>query len=423
LLDLDKRKTREMTDRSGFKASIVVVAAGTGERLRRTLEAQGQTRAARKAFHRIAGKPLLEWTLSHLSQVSEIDEIVVVLHPEDFADKGLCQRISSWGATALVAGGQRRQDSVINGLNVTTADADRIVGIHDAARPLIHPEDVSELLRVAQGHGAAILGSRVKSTVKKIGEAGNILETLPRQDLWLAGTPQVASREVLIKALEACSDVTDEAMALEQAGIAVKIVENRHPNPKVTTAQDCRLVEFMMAGQGLLPPPKARSMWRVGQGSDIHKLVEGRPLMLGGVEIPFELGALGHSDGDVVLHSLVDALLGAAALGDIGELFPDTDPTHKGAASRIFVEKCMHLVRNQGYEVANADITIHAEKPKLAPWKSALRDSVSAMLQPFQRTPVVVNIKAKTNEGLDAVGRRQAIAAHATVLLVKANRA
>jgi 2-C-methyl-D-erythritol 4-phosphate cytidylyltransferase / 2-C-methyl-D-erythritol 2,4-cyclodiphosphate synthase len=401
------------------KASLVVVAAGSGERLKKSMMSRGQETEKRKAFYPVAGKPILQWTLESLKKVSEVNEIIVVLHRDDYNDPALGEEILSWGADMLVPGGERRQDSVLNGVKLTSAEASRVVGVHDAARPLIHPEDVSKAIKVAAEHGAAILGSRVQSTVKKVDRKLSIIDTPPRTDLWLAGTPQLATRDRLLGALQSCGDVTDESMALEESGVEVKMVESEHPNPKITTAEDCELVEFLVGKQNPPSHPKARSMWRVGEGSDIHKLVRGRPLFLGGLEIPYEYGALGHSDGDVVLHSLVDALLGAVALGDIGELFPDTDPAHKGAASRTFLEESMRLVRNQGYEVVNADITIHAEKPKLAPWKNALRDSVSAMLQQFQTTPAVVNIKAKTNEGLDAIGRREAIAARATVLLVK----
>lgn len=406
-----------------IKASLIVVAAGQGERLRQSLQQKGQNTVLRKAFHPLAGKPILHWTLRALKRVTCVDEIIVVLHPEDMANKGLVMSIKSWGATRCVVGGRRRQDSVLNGLKASKDDENRIVGVHDAARPLIDPEDVRRTLAEAAELGAAILGSRVKSTVKRVDEDGSILGTLPRADLWLAGTPQCANRDLLIEALTNAKAVTDEAMALEQSGMAIKMVESFHPNPKVTTADDCAYVEFMM-GKKPAPTldethPKARSMWRVGEGSDIHKLVKGRPLFLGGLEIPYEFGALGHSDGDVVLHSLVDALLGAVGLGDIGELFPDTDPANKGAASRTFLEEAMRLVRSQGYELVNTDITIHAEKPKLSPWKSALRDSVLSLLQPFQSSPAIVNIKAKTNEGLDAIGRREAIAARATVLLVR----
>lgn len=412
-----------MNTAEDFKASLIVVAAGRGERLRQSLQKKGQNVVLRKAFHPLAGKPILQWTLKALKRVTCVDEIIVVLHPDDMANRGLVTSIKSWGASRCVAGGERRQDSVLNGLLACTDGENRAVGVHDAARPLIDPEDVRRTLNEAAEFGAAILGSRVQSTVKEVDSTGSILDTLPRENLWLASTPQCASLDLLIEALKNAGTVTDEAMALEQCGMAIKMVESFHPNPKVTTADDCAYVEFIM-GKKPAPVleethPKARSMWRVGEGSDIHKLVEGRPLFLGGLEIPHEFGALGHSDGDVVLHSLVDALLGAVGLGDIGELFPDTDPANKGAASRIFLEEAMRLVRSQGYELVNTDITIHAEKPKLAPWKSALRDSVLSLLQPFQSSPAIVNIKAKTNEGLDAIGRREAIAARATVLLVR----
>lgn len=393
--------------------SVVLVAAGRGQRLRESLVKRGFVgQVGRKAFVSILGQPLIAWTLKALAAVPTVDNLVVVLHADDMADEALKEQLKSWGATHFTEGGRRRQDSVLNGLRATPDDG-RLVGVHDAARPLIHPDDVTAVFAGAREHGASVLSQRATSTVKQ-SKDGWVSQTLPREMIFLAQTPQVARREVLINALMQDFEVTDEAMALEQLGAAVRIVEAQHPNPKVTTAQDKDLVEFLLRKQKEL-----EVTYRIGEGSDIHRLVEGRKLVLGGVEVPYEYGPLGHSDGDVVLHSLVDALLGAAGLGDIGELFPDTDPQHKDAASSVFVAEAMKRVRGLGLEVINADITILAERPKLSPWKSAIRESVATLLG--LSDVQAVNIKAKTNEGLDAIGRKEALAARASVLLQKSS--
>lgn len=388
----------------GEGVAAVVVAAGTGERLRATLKGA----APRKAFFPLAGRPLIRWTLAALRRCPRIDERVVVLHAEDLADAETCERLRAWGATALVAGGARRQDSVLAGIAACSGGDERLVAVHDAARPLVSAEDLERVCAAAAKDGAAILAGRARDTVKRSDGEGNIQETLPREQLWLAQTPQVARRGALQAAIVAAGDVTDEAMALERAGVKVSLVEARSPNLKLTVAEDAELMARY------LPRPPKLAM-RVGQGSDFHSLVVGRPLKIGGVTVPFEKGSLGHSDGDVVLHALVDALLGAIGGGDIGTLFPDTDPSLAGADSRMFVAEALRRVGAAGYRPGQVDMTIHAEKPKLAPFKAAIRASIAGSLGLAERA---VNVKAKTREGLGAIGRQEAIAAEVIVTVV-----
>lgn len=426
-----------MSEGDEERGSLVVVAAGRGARLRETLERRaggdGDLGAVpNKAFFPVAGRPLLHWTLEALAAAGPL-ELIVVLHADDAADEELVAGLTECGASAVTVGGARRQDSVLAGIGACGGGPERLVGVHDAARPLVSPEDVRRVFRAAAESGAAILASRARDTIKRaIRERGKtrIDTTLPRDTIWLAGTPQVARRGLLEEALRAAGgECTDEAMALEalkraraEGELEIALVEAEGWNPKLTTAADIapiarELVDRRRRAAAMTGRVPA-GVVRVGHGTDLHRLVAGRPLVLGGVEVPFDKGPLGHSDGDVVLHAVVDAMLGAAGLGDIGELFPDDDPANKDRASREFVEEARRQVEAVGLEVTQADITIHAERPKLKPFKAAIRRAVEGLLGLGGSDPAAVTIKAKTNEGLDAVGRGEAIAATATLTLV-----
>lgn len=397
--------------------ALVIVAAGTGERLKDSLARRGQVIETRKAFTPLLGRPMLAWTLEALRKVRGVSQLIVVLHRDDLRDSALCAQLRGWGATDLVEGGARRQDSVLAGLAACRGGDSQRVGVHDAARPLVSARDVEALFASLQEGEGALLVGRVTDTVKEVDASGRVLVTRARDQLRLAQTPQAASLGLLKRALERSGLVTDEAMALEALGIPVNTVLAQEENPKLTTAADIEMVEAHLRRRSL-QESRARPRWAVGDGYDIHRLVEGRPLWIGGLEIPFEFGSLGHSDGDVVLHALVDALLGGIGAGDIGELFPDTDAKWKGAASKIFVEEAMRRVRAAGYEVGNVDITIHAERPKMKPYKGPIAESVRQLVSHSESSQAVVNVKAKTNEGLDSVGRREAIMARVVVLLV-----
>ncbi len=242
-----------------------------------------------------------------------------------------------------------------------------------------------------------------------------IVATLPRDEIFLAQTPQAFRRSVLMAAIAAGRsggdgrgvEATDEAMLAEHAGHRVHVVAGDPANVKITTAADLdaarRRASARPAGPG-----------RVGIGYDLHRLVEGRPLILGGVTIPCERGALGHSDADVVCHSVTDAILGAARAGDIGQHFPDTDPRWKDASSLELLRQAAALVRDRGWSVENVDVVVILERPKLGPHRDAIQSGLATALEIDSAR---VSVKAKTNEGMDAVGRGEAIAAHAVVLL------
>lgn len=314
----------------------------------------------------------------------------------------------------VVAGGARRQDSVANAFQVVPAAADVVV-IHDAARPFVTHALIARTIRAAAEHGAAIVAVAATDTVKHASERQDdgtrrVRATLPRETIYLAQTPQAFRREVLGAAMATAGDdtVTDEAMLVERAGRAVHIVEGEPGNIKVTTPHDLSAARARVAGG------EDVSRMRIGTGYDLHRLVEGRPLILAGVRIPFDKGLQGHSDADIVCHAVTDALLGATALGDIGRMFPDTDPRWKDADSIALLRAAVAVVAAAGFTVGNVDVTVIAERPKLLPYLDEMRANLAAALAV---PPAAVSLKGKTNESVDATGRGEAMACHAVALV------
>ena len=305
-----------------------------------------------------------------------------------------------------VDGGERRQDSVAQGFDAVSASAD-VVLIHDAARPFVSAALIDQTIDAAATHGAAIAALPSKDTVKRV-DAGVIVDTIPREQVYLAQTPQGFRREVLAAAVamgRSGVEATDEAALAERAGYRVHVVDGDPANVKITTQEDLRAARARTGGAATA---------RAGTGYDLHRLVEGRPLVVGGVTLPFDKGPLGHSDGDVACHAATDAILGAASLGDIGRHFPDTDPRWKGADSIALLGEAARMVREAGYEVSNLDLTVILERPKIKDAIDSMRTRLAGALG-IDRDRV--SVKGKTNEGVDAVGRGEAIAAHAIALL------
>jgi 2-C-methyl-D-erythritol 4-phosphate cytidylyltransferase/2-C-methyl-D-erythritol 2,4-cyclodiphosphate synthase len=304
----------------------------------------------------------------------------------------------------LVEGGERRQDSVARAFARVPSSA-AVVVVHDAARPLASPAVFERTIRAAATHGAALAAVRSADTLKR-GAHGVVVETVPRDDIYLAQTPQAFRPDVLRAALASGHDATDEATLVERAGFPVHLVEGDPANLKVTTPEDLAVAERLVG--------RKAGSFRVGTGYDLHRLVPNRPLVLGGVTIAFERGLLGHSDADIVCHAVTDAILGAASLGDIGRHFPDSDPRWKGANSIQLLSQAAHLVREAGWKVANLDVTVIAERPKLLPY---LADMCANLAAAIQCDVGQVSIKGKTNEGVDATGGGEAMATHAVALL------
>ncbi len=388
--------------------AAIIAAGGRGVRL-------GADRP--KQFLELDGRSILELSIEALASSARIDEIVVAL-PADHLD-ATSASLSNRTAKPLtfVAGGIRRQDSVALAFARTSAAAD-IVVIHDAARPFVTDAVIGRAIEAAQTHGAAIAAIPVRDTVKQVAASGadgsrRITATLPRESILLAQTPQAFRREVLAQALAAGHEVeaTDEAMLVERLGLPVHVVSGDPGNMKVTTPED--LVE---ARRRASRDGSGQPLIRIGNGYDLHRLVPGRPLILAGVTIPFELGLDGHSDADIACHAVTDAVLGAAAAGDIGRLFPDTDARWKGADSIALLRHALAHVHAGGYRVSNVDVTVIAQRPKLLPHLYAMRQNLAAALGV---DVTAVSVKGKTNEGVDSMGRGESMACHAVALLVK----
>ncbi|HOG28672.1 MAG TPA: 2-C-methyl-D-erythritol 4-phosphate cytidylyltransferase [Vicinamibacterales bacterium] len=382
-----------------MRVAAIIAAGGRGERLGAGVP---------KQLLPVGGVSILARSVEIFAGHDLVDEIVVVLPAELAADPPAGLHA---GAKPLrvVAGGARRQDSVRRGFEAVAGRADLVV-IHDAARPFASLSLVTRVIEAAEESGAALAAVAASDTVKLAREdaaGGAVVErTLPRARIHLAQTPQAFRTEVLAAAIEAGRGIeaTDEAALAEAAGFPVRLVPGEASNMKITTMTDLTTADAVAGGPGA----------RVGAGYDLHRLVEGRPLVLGGVTIPFDRGLAGHSDADVAAHAVTDAVLGAIAGGDIGRHFPDADPRWKGASSLAMLAHAAGVARDAGFEVVNVDVVIVAERPKIAPYADAIRAGLAGALG---IAVARVSVKGKTNEGLDAVGRGEAMAAHAVALV------
>jgi 2-C-methyl-D-erythritol 4-phosphate cytidylyltransferase/2-C-methyl-D-erythritol 2,4-cyclodiphosphate synthase len=376
--------------------SAILAAGGRGLRL-------GHSQP--KQLLEIAGRPILERSVSLLQEHPDVREVIVAL-PEELVEDPPAYLMNSSKPLRVVKGGLRRQDSVAAAFRLVSDHADVVV-IHDAARPFATSDLLAKTIAAAVESGAALAALEARDTVKKVAD-GVVTATLDRRTIFLAQTPQAFRRDVLRDALAIDGDATDEAALAERAGHPVRIVEGEASNIKVTTPEDLLVAEAI--GRGGRPARTGRA----GMGYDLHRFVEGRPLILGGVTIPFDRGLAGHSDADAVCHAVTDAILGAAGAGDIGRHFSDTDPRWKGASSVDLLRRAVEMVHAEGLAVGNVDATVILERPKLAPYVDQMRANLAAVLGvSIDR----VSIKGKTNEGLGEIGRGEALAVHAIALV------
>ena len=377
--------------------SAIIAAGGAGRRV-------GAVKP--KQLLDIGGGSILQHSVHAFVTHPRISDVVVVLPPGQtsflFASAMDPARLPP---LRVVQGGERRQDSVANGFDAVDASAE-VVLIHDAARPFVSAGLIDRTIDAAAAHGAAIAAVQSRDTVKRVA-GGTIVETIARDTIYLAQTPQGFRREVLAAAIaagRAGAEGTDEAALAERAGHKVHVVDGDPGNVKITTADDLAAARQRMGA----------STMRVGTGYDLHRLVDGRRLVIAGVTLPSDRGALGHSDADVACHAATDAILGAAGLGDIGRHFPDSDVRWKDADSVELLRHAAAMVRDHGYEVGNLDVTVILERPKIKDAIDAMRARLAGALGVDVNR---VSIKGKTNEGVDAIGRSEAIAAHAVALL------
>lgn len=390
--------------------AAVIPAGGIGKRM---------GLGSPKQFADLAGMPLLVHTLLAFEQVDDVKIIIVAVpveylqHTRELAVKYALNKV------LVVAGGNLRQDSVQAGLAHVPPECD-FVAVHDGARPLITPETIKACLVEAYKTGAAIAAVPVKDTLKEVSEGKTILRTVARKDLWQAQTPQVVRTDILKQAFTAAAASsfvgTDEASFLEFINFEMSVVEGSEQNIKITRPEDLLIAEAILMQKNHNGKTAGSSFFRIGHGYDAHRLVNGRPLILGGIEIPHRTGLLGHSDADVLTHALCDALLGALGSGDIGKHFPDSDPAYKNISSLKLLEQVMLTVAKQGYSLNNADITVIAQAPKLSPHFPAMRVKLAALCHVGIDS---INLKGTTTEKMGFSGREEGIAAHAVVLLQK----
>jgi 2-C-methyl-D-erythritol 4-phosphate cytidylyltransferase/2-C-methyl-D-erythritol 2,4-cyclodiphosphate synthase len=394
----------------------IVPAAGRGARF--AASAQG---SAPKQYAQLLGATVLEWSLRALLAEPRVHAVVVALAHDDAEWPNVLSRLDSAKIQTTV-GGESRQDSVMNGLEllVPQAAADDWVLVHDAARPCLNAADLGALLdaigageagaqSAAQSAGGAVLAVPIVDTVKR--ELAEHVATVDRQGLWRALTPQVFAfaqlRHALAEAALAGITVTDEAQAVERMGLRPILVQGSPFNVKITRAADLALASDILKMTQETP-------MRVGQGFDVHAFGEGDHVILGGVRIAHPKGVVAHSDGDVVIHALCDAVLGALGEGDIGGHFPDNDPKHRGADSRVFLRAVAARMQAAGLNLINADVTVLAEAPRIAAHRAAMAANLAADLGVRAH---LINVKATTTERLGFIGRGEGLAALASVLL------
>lgn len=394
-----------MAQEKGCRVAAVVVAAGRGTRM---------GNGPRKQFRLLGGRPLVNHSLETLVGHPQVDGLVLVL-PAD--DSGTWVRPAGPGrfaATplAVVDGGASRQVSVLRGLETAAAWSPELVLVHDGARPLVSPDLVERVIVGARKWGAVSPVLEVSETVKEVDAEGRLFRTLDRRSLRLSQTPEGFSFPMILdaarQALATGFEATDTASLARLAGREVRAVDGERGNIKITGPEDLELAQRLLAG---VAEGSAR---RVGTGYDAHRLVPGRPLIIGGVEVPHTDGLEGHSDADVLLHALTDALLGAAALGDLGRHFPDSDPGLAGASSVDLLRRTVALLGEAGWKPLNVDATVVAQQPRLSPYLLRMREAIAGALGVGSGA---VSVKATSTEGMGFEGRGEGISATAVVLL------
>ncbi len=386
----------------------IIPAAGVGSRM--GVETP-------KQYLRLAGgKTMLETTTGIFCAIAEIDRVVVAVSPGD----PYAGNLDLGRAELFRTGGESRAQTVTQTLAALAVEAapGTLVLVHDAARPLVRRSDIlaligkaGEVLREGSAAGA-VLAAPVHDTVKRADCAGILTEDISREGLYRIATPQAFRLGELLAALLGCPQATDESSAMRAAGRAVAVLECPADNIKVTRPEDLAFVNRLINREG-----EERTMdIRIGLGYDSHRFASGRKFILGGVEIPSEMGLAGHSDADALLHAITDAILGAAKRGNIGVLFPDTNPKYEGADSGKLLRAAWDLVRTDGWRIGNLDCVVIAQKPKLNPHVPAICASIASILE---IDPDRVSVKPKTNEGMGFEGRMEGVSVQASVLLTR----
>jgi 2-C-methyl-D-erythritol 4-phosphate cytidylyltransferase/2-C-methyl-D-erythritol 2,4-cyclodiphosphate synthase len=388
------------------KAAVVIVAAGRGER--------AGTADGPKQYRQIGGRPVISHTIQAFLGHPRIGSIVVAIHPDDDELFRSCTSGVASNRIVAIHGGATRQESTRLALLALRDAAPSVVLIHDAVRPFVDAALIDRTIDAIDSRQGALPAMQVADTLKRMNGDGDVGETVPRAGLHAAQTPQGFPYWPILAAHEKAfqlgkHDFTDDSAVAEWANIPVRIVTGSPDNMKLTWARDMEVADQRLGGRRTFPDV------RTGNGYDVHSFESGDHVMLCGVKIPHDKKLSGHSDADVGLHALTDALLATCGEGDIGTHFPPSDPQWKGAASSLFVEHAAEIVRSKGGRIANADITLICEAPRIGPHRKAMVEVIAAMLQISADR---ISIKATTNERLGFIGREEGIAAIATASVV-----
>ncbi len=374
--------------------TAIITAAGCGTRMKTD-----------KMLMPLMGKSVILHTAEVFKNCGFFDEIIILASKNNIADM---KKLFENDSVTVTEGGTSRGESVVCGLMAATSE---FVLIHDGARPLITKDIIEKTADECIESGCAAVGVTPKDTVKT-SASGVITSTVPRENCILIQTPQGFNRETLIEAYEKYgTGETDDCGVMEKTGAKIKIVDGSYENLKLTTPEDVLTAEKILtkrAGKKEVCP------MRIGTGFDTHRLTEERDLIIGGVTIPYEKGLLGHSDADVLIHAVIDSLLGAAALGDIGTHFPDTDEKYKGISSMKLLSHTAELIKKAGYKIGNIDTTLIAQAPKMAPYIKEMEENMASALGIDVSQ---ISVKAKSNEKMGFTGRGEGIEARAIALL------
>lgn len=375
--------------------TALIVAAGRGSRFGGPLP---------KQYALLDGQPVLRHSVAAFGACPEINQLRVVIAEGD--EMHYQAAVRGLHLPPPVLGGKSRQQSVLNGLEALEAEQPDFVAIHDGARPLVRPVDIAACLAASArpGVSGAVLGVPVSDTVKRTDKAGTVAATVPRANLWRAQTPQVFRYGALLEAHRAAASLgaaeatalTDDAAVAERAGLKVVMVAGSGDNPKITTADDLARIAAMES--------------RTGLGFDVHGFGPGNAVMLGGIAVPHNRSLSGHSDADVALHALTDAVLGAIGAGDIGKHFPPSDPQWRGASSDRFLRHAVDLLAQRGGRIVHLDLTLICEAPRIGPHREAMVASIARIAGVSSDR---VSVKATTTEKLGFTGRGEGIAAQA----------
>lgn len=364
-----------------MKVSAIIVAAGSSSRM-----------GFDKLFTKINGECVLKHSLDLFINNDDFSEVIVVTSEKNL---NKVKELVKNTKVKVVPGGKERQDSVLNGVKASTC---QYIAIHDAARPFASKRLIHDLLEEALKSGAAAPGVTPVCTIKEVND-NKIVRTIDRNKLVEIQTPQIFKKSIYLDAVSKFTGpVTDDCQILENAGYEVSIINGERSNIKLTTVED-----FM----------PYRTI-KIGNGYDVHKLVENRKLIIGGVEIPYDKGLMGHSDADVLLHAIMDSMLGAASLGDIGKIFPDNDSKYLNANSLKLLSEVNKIIKEKGYIINNIDSIIVAQEPKMAKYIDLMRNNIAKTLETDIEN---VSIKATTEEGLGFTGKKEGISAYSICIL------